>query len=40
MPQIRIGQRWYGTLWAIPIGMAAIVLLIALAKSLREWSIV
>ncbi|MGH8291497.1 MAG: molybdopterin-dependent oxidoreductase [Steroidobacteraceae bacterium] len=36
VPQIRIGQRWYSTLWVIPIGAATLVLLIALAQSLRE----
>jgi DMSO/TMAO reductase YedYZ molybdopterin-dependent catalytic subunit/thiosulfate reductase cytochrome b subunit len=36
VPQIRIGKRWYSTLWALPIGGAGLVLLIALAQSLRE----
>jgi len=37
VPRIRIGQRWYSTLWLIPIGFAALILLIALAQSLREY---
>lgn len=36
VPHIRFGKRWFNTLWAIPIGAAALVLLIALAQSLRE----
>ena len=36
VPRIRIGRRWISILWAIPIGAAALVLLIALAQSLRE----
>lgn len=35
-PRIRIGRRWYNTLWALPIGAAALLCLIALAQSLRE----
>jgi sulfoxide reductase catalytic subunit YedY len=35
-PRIRIGRRWISTLWAIPIGAGALVVLIALAQSLRE----
>jgi DMSO/TMAO reductase YedYZ molybdopterin-dependent catalytic subunit/thiosulfate reductase cytochrome b subunit len=35
-PRIRIGRRWFNTLWALPIGAAALVCLIALAQSLRE----
>ncbi len=36
VPRIRVGRRWISTLWAIPIGAVALVLLIALAQSLRE----
>ncbi|QPC92972.1 molybdopterin-dependent oxidoreductase [Mesorhizobium sp. INR15] len=36
VPRIRIGRRWFNTLWAIPIGAAALLCLIALAQSLRE----
>jgi len=35
-PRIRIGGRWINTLWALPIGAAALLCLIALAQSLRE----
>jgi DMSO/TMAO reductase YedYZ molybdopterin-dependent catalytic subunit/thiosulfate reductase cytochrome b subunit len=36
VPHIRIGRRWFNTLWALPIGAAALLCLIALAQSLRE----
>jgi methionine sulfoxide reductase catalytic subunit len=39
-PRIRIGDRWVNTLWALPIGAAALLCLIALAQSLRELSAV
>ena len=35
-PRVRIGRRWISLLWAIPIGAAALVVLIAVAQSLRE----
>lgn len=35
-PYIRIGKHWFNLLWMIPIGAAALVILIALAQSLRE----
>src|SRR5437764_4837739 len=35
-PHIRIGKRWLNLLWTIPIGAAALVILVALAQSLRE----
>ena len=35
-PRVRIGRRWISVLWAIPIGAAALVLLIAVAQNLRE----
>ena len=38
VPQIRIGTRWISTLWALPIGAAGLVLLVAVAQSLRELS--
>jgi methionine sulfoxide reductase catalytic subunit len=34
VPRIRIGRRWISTLWVIPIGAAALIILIALAQSL------
>jgi len=36
VPRIRIGRRWISVLWALPIGAVGLVLLIALAQSLRE----
>jgi DMSO/TMAO reductase YedYZ molybdopterin-dependent catalytic subunit/thiosulfate reductase cytochrome b subunit len=36
LPRIRIGRRWFNTLWALPIGAAALLCVIALAQSLRE----
>jgi len=36
VPRIRIGRRWISILWALPIGVAGLVLVIALAQSLRE----
>ena len=35
-PRIRVGSRWINTLWALPIGAAALLCLVALAQSLRE----
>jgi len=36
VPRIRIGQHWVNLLWALPIGTAALIALIAIAQSLRE----
>ena len=36
VPRVRIGRRWVNVLWALPIGAAALILLVALAQSLRE----
>ncbi|HEY5410487.1 MAG TPA: molybdopterin-dependent oxidoreductase [Caulobacteraceae bacterium] len=35
-PRVRIGRHWISTLWALPIGGAALMTLIAVAQSLRE----
>ena len=35
VPRIRIGQRWVNVLWALPIGTATLIVLIAIAQSLR-----
>jgi sulfoxide reductase catalytic subunit YedY len=35
-PRLRIGRRWISTLWAIPLGAAGLVVLIAIAQTLRE----
>jgi len=40
IPHIRFGRRWLNLLWLIPVGAAALVLLIALAQNLRELSAV
>jgi sulfoxide reductase catalytic subunit YedY len=36
VPLVRIGRRWISVLWAVPIGFAVLVLLIAAAQGLRE----
>ncbi len=36
VPQIRIGRHWVNSLWFLVIGAVALILLIALAQSLRE----
>ncbi|MCJ2062794.1 molybdopterin-dependent oxidoreductase [Methylobacterium sp. J-088] len=36
VPLLRIGNRWFSTLWAVPIGFAALILAIAAAQSLRD----
>src|SRR5512140_2115058 len=36
VPRIRAGRRWISILWALPIGAAGLVLVVALAQSLRE----
>ncbi|HYX63378.1 MAG TPA: molybdopterin-dependent oxidoreductase [Burkholderiales bacterium] len=36
VPHIRIGRRWINTLWFVPISFALLVVLIAVAQSLRE----
>ncbi len=36
-PRIRIGRRWINTLWGLPIAAAALLCLIAMAQSLREF---
>ena len=36
VPRIRFGTRWISILWALPLGAAILILVIALAQSLRE----
>ena len=36
VPRIRLGQRWVSILWGLPVGAAALIILIAMAQSLRE----
>jgi methionine sulfoxide reductase catalytic subunit len=36
VPRVRIGKRWVNVLWAVPIGVTGLIVLIAIAQSLRE----
>ena len=36
VPRIRIGQRWVSVLWGLPIAATGLIILIAIAQSLRE----
>lgn len=36
VPRIRFGRRWINVLWALPIGATVLMVLIAIAQSLRE----
>ena len=36
VPRIRFGRRWINMLWALPIGATVLMVLIAIAQSLRE----
>lgn len=36
LPHVRIGQRWFNTLWLLPIGAAALLAVVAGAQALRE----
>ena len=36
VPRIRNGERWVSVLWGLPIGTTVLIILIALAQSLRE----
>lgn len=37
IPQVRIGKRWYSTLWILPIGAVLLVIAIAAAQELRTF---
>ena len=37
VPAIRIGRRWFSTLWLVPIGVAGLLIAIALAQQLRQY---
>lgn len=37
IPEIRIGKRWYSTVWLIPIGMAGLIIGIAVCQQLRTY---
>jgi sulfoxide reductase catalytic subunit YedY len=36
VPRVRVGRRWISVLWALPLGTAALTVLIAVAQALRE----
>jgi sulfoxide reductase catalytic subunit YedY len=36
IPRVRLGKRWISVLWALPLGFAALILVIALAQGLLE----
>jgi len=38
VPTIRIGRRWFSTLWLLPIAAAGLLVAIALAQQLRQYS--
>jgi DMSO/TMAO reductase YedYZ molybdopterin-dependent catalytic subunit/thiosulfate reductase cytochrome b subunit len=37
VPDIRIGRRWFSSLWLLPIGVAGLLVLVALAQQLRHY---
>ncbi|PQM48780.1 hypothetical protein C1Y40_00999 [Mycobacterium talmoniae] len=37
VPDVRIGRRWYSTLWLIPIGVAGLLVAVAVAQQLRQY---
>ncbi len=39
LPSVRVGRRWFPLLWLVPVGVVAVVVLIAVAQQLRtyEW---
>lgn len=34
LPVVRIGRRWFSTLWLVPLGLAALVLSIAVVREM------
>ena len=38
VPEVRIGRRWFNTLWLIPIAVVGVLVMIAIAQQLREYS--
>jgi methionine sulfoxide reductase catalytic subunit len=40
MPQVRIGKRWFNTLWLLPIGAAGLILGIAVCQQMRTYTAV
>lgn len=37
VPSVRIGRRWFSSLWLIPLAIAGLVIAIALAQQLRQY---
>ncbi len=37
IPSVRIGRRWFSTLWLIPIAVIGLILAVAIAQHLRQW---
>lgn len=37
IPSVRIGRRWISTLWLVPLGVAALVVGVAIAQHLRQF---
>ena len=37
MPAVRVNRRWLNTLWLVPIGVAGLLVAIALAQQLRQY---
>ncbi len=37
VPNVRIGRRWFSSLWLVPIGAAGLIVAIALAQQLRQY---
>jgi thiosulfate reductase cytochrome b subunit len=40
IPEVRIGKRWVSTLWILPIGLAVLVVGVAVAQQLRTYPMV
>jgi sulfoxide reductase catalytic subunit YedY len=40
IPEIRIGRRWVSTLWALPLGVALLIIGVAVAQQLRTEAVV
>jgi thiosulfate reductase cytochrome b subunit len=39
IPEVRIGKRWVSTLWIVPIGLAVLVVGVAVAQQLRTYPV-
>ena len=38
LPSVRVGRRWFSTLWLIPIGVVALVLTIAVVREMARYT--